>query len=258
MAIGLNESRSSDPVWILSTLVSSNVVANTVPHGSRVAVEVIFDYASSEVSFTYDNDTSDDVDPLLFGPLDYEGVMQETHLMTIVSSSFESGYVDGVLDFLSVTPLSDVPGDFNGNGILDAADIDLLSEQVRAGSNDPLYDLNADTLVNDLDRKVWVHDLKGTFFGDTDLDGAFNSADLVQVLASGQYEDTIDLNSTWLTRDWDGDGDFTCGDLVVALADGGYEAGAAAVPEPAGVVLAMTAAALVAIRRRGCAKTRRA
>jgi hypothetical protein len=167
------------------------------------------------------------------------------------------GKSDGVLDFLSVTPFSDVPGDFNGNGILDAADIDQLSEQVRSNANDPLYDLNADAFVNDLDRQVWVHDLKSTYFGDADLNGTFDSTDLVQVLASGEYEDGVALNSTWLTGDWDGDGDFTSGDLVVALSDGGYEAGAtAAVPEPT-PVLTMTAAAVIGARRHRRSKTRR-
>jgi hypothetical protein len=79
-------------------------------------------------------------------------------------------------------------------------------------------------------------------------------------LASGEYEDGVELNSTWLTGDWNGDGEFTSVDLVVALADGGYEKGedAAAVPEPVSVLFTTIAAALVAIRRRGCAKTRRA
>jgi hypothetical protein len=68
----------------------------------------------------------------------------------------------------------------------------------------------------------------------------FDSTDLVQVLAFGEYEDGVELNSTWLTGDWGGDGEFTSGDLVVALADGGYEV-AAAVPEPNGVLLALLA-----------------
>jgi hypothetical protein len=94
--------------------------------------------------------------------------------------------------------------------------------------------------------------------GDADLNGSFDSTDLVQVLAFGEYEDGVELNSTWLTGDWDGDGDFTSGDLVVALADGGYEAGAAAVPEPASAMLAMASAALVPMCRRRHSKTHRA
>jgi hypothetical protein len=177
--------------------------------------------------------------------------MQQTQLLRMSAGSNDAGKFDGVLDFLSITPFSDIEGDFNGNGILDAADIDQLSKQVRTSTNDPIYDLNADAVVNDLDRQVWIHDLKQTFFGDADLNGSFDSVDLVQVLASGEYEDAVDLNSTWLTGDWNGDGDFTSGDLVTALADGGYEGGVAAtVPEPARAVPAMAAAAFLAIRNR--------
>jgi hypothetical protein len=49
--------------------------------------------------------------------------------------------------------LCDEPnGDFNGNGVLDAEDIDLLSNVVRLGTHDPLYDLTADGLVDEVDR----------------------------------------------------------------------------------------------------------
>jgi hypothetical protein len=167
------------------------------------------------------------------------------------------GVSDGKLDNWSMLPLSDLQGDFNGNGILDAADIDQLSAQVRASKNDPPYDLNSDLVVDDLDRQSWVHDLKSSYLGDADLNGTFDSTDLVQVLAFGEYEDGVELNSTWLTGDWDGDGDFTSGDLVVALADGGYQAGLGAVPEPNGVASLMAVATFVGTWRHRRSKTRR-
>jgi hypothetical protein len=252
----LAESWEEGPAWNLGFRSSGNSAGGDVPRGARVAVEITYDSVSSDVTFTYDNDTTDNVDPLHFGPLPYTGAIQETQLLTIIASSRSDGKFDGVLDFLSITPFSDIHGDLNGNGILDAADVDQLSEQVRTSTNDPLYDLNADSVVNDLDRQVWVHDLKQTYFGDADLNGMFDSTDLVQVLAFGEYEDEVAMNSTWLTGDWNGDGEFTSGDLVVALADGGYEAGTAAVPEPAGIWLASVAGLFVVIRRRGCSKTR--
>jgi hypothetical protein len=204
-------------------------------------MELIFDATSGEVTFTYDNDHSDEINPLLFGPLPYTGAMQETHLLTVFASSMSAGKFDGVLDSLSITPMSDIAGDFSANGILDAADIDELSAQIRAGTTDLLYDLNTDSIVDDLDRQAWVHDLSQTFFGDADLNRTFDSTDLVQVLASGDYEDGVDLNSGWATGDWDGEGDFTSSDLVVALADGGYvqrpRAAVNTVPEPCAALL---------------------
>ena len=133
-------------------------------------------------------------------------------------------------------------GDFDNDGLLTAADIDALTAQILAGSSDLAFDVNLDGTVNADDRSAWVEGLKKTYFGDANLDGEFSSADLVDVLAAGEYEDAMPLNSGWATGDWDGDGDFTTSDFVTALSGGGYEVGpraavAAAVPEPCSAVL---------------------
>jgi hypothetical protein len=238
-------------------VVAAGVLAESmlVPEGQDIALSILYDDIASEVAFIYDPDTSDESVGISMGPFSYTGLfLESTEAELRFGALGRNARADGIVDHWSMAALPGIPGDFNGNGILDAADIDQLSEQVRTNTNNPLYDLNADALVNDLDRQVWVHDLKQTWFGDADLNGAFDSTDLVQALASGQYEDDVELNSAWLTGDWDGDRDFTCGDLVVALADGGYEAGAAAVPEPTGIMLAMGAAAIAASHRRS--KTR--
>jgi hypothetical protein len=169
-----------------------------------------------------------------------------------VSAGF--GEASGRLDRFSVTyDCESLPGDFNGNGSLDVADIDRLSEIARLGTHDPAFDLNSDQLVDGLDRTVWVERLKRTYFGDANLDGMFGSADLVSVFVSAEYEDSLGLNSTWSTGDWNGDGEFTSRDLVLAFAGGGYEQGpraAQTVPEPihgAGLVSGLIA--WLAIRR---------
>jgi hypothetical protein len=146
-----------------------------------------------------------------------------------------------------------LPGDFNGNGVLDAADVDMLTAAVAAGTNPANLDLNADAQVNNADLTIWVKDLRFTYFGDANLDGEFNSSDLVSVLASGTYE--ADVDSVWSTGDFNGDGRTNSSDLVTALADGGYEAGpraaVASVPEPASVALWSVAAAGLWVRVRG-------
>jgi hypothetical protein len=75
--------------------------------------------------------------------------------------------------------------------------------------------------------------------GDANIDGIFNSTDLIDVLANGEYEDAIAGNSTWSEGDWTGDKEFDSGDLVAALASGGYVEAAvpASVPEPTGATL---------------------
>jgi hypothetical protein len=66
--------------------------------------------------------------------------------------------------------------------------------------------------------------------GDSNNDGFFNTADLVLVLQSGEYEDTIPGNSTWEEGDWNRDGDFGTGDFVYALQEGTYESAVPAKP----------------------------
>ena len=58
--------------------------------------------------------------------------------------------------------------------------------------------------------------------GDSNLDGVFDSADIIEVLRRGEYEDNVRLNSTWFDGDWDGNGDFESGDFVFAIQAGNY------------------------------------
>jgi hypothetical protein len=143
-------------------------------------------------------------------------------------------------------------GDFNLNGVLDLPDINDLTGQSASGTNNATYDLNSDALVNEADIGVWINDLFNSWVGDANLDGEFNSGDLVSVLASGTYE--ADVDSVWETGDFNGDGRTTSGDLVAALAGGGYEAGpraaVAAVPEPAGCTLLLLGGLMLIGRRR--------
>ena len=158
---------------------------------------------------------------------------------------------------------SGVVGDFNKSGELDVGDIDLLTDSILRNSTDPDFDLNADAQVDQDDRREWVEVLRATYFGDSDLDGEFNSGDLVAVFAAGKYEQ--DVSARWREGDWDGDGRFGTGDLVTAFADGGYEQGPraiSAVPEPNGILLlafgALAALSYAKVRRRKTnRKTRR-
>jgi hypothetical protein len=151
---------------------------------------------------------------------------------------------DGIYNFISITEVSAVGtvvtgngllGDFNHNGVLDLPDIDDLTGQSAGGTHPVAYDLNNDALVND-------------------LDGQFNSGDLVSVLASGTYESDVD--SVWSTGDFNGDGRTNSSDLVAALAGGGYEQGpkaaVSAVPEPSSAVLAMLGLLGMASMARQC------
>jgi hypothetical protein len=190
---------------------------------------------------------------------DFSNMFFDFSTSTACTTSPPTGMENGGLELQEVfisTP-SFQRGDLNGDLAVTPADIDLLAAQMRIGSDDPQFDLDADGLVGFGDLETFVHDVVKTYFGDADLDGRFDSSDVVDVLSSGQYEDAIVQNSTWSTGDWNGDGEFSSSDLIVALADGGFELGprmaAAAVPEPSGA-LAFLLGCLLMHRRRGRAR----
>ena len=170
----------------------------------------------------------------------------------------DGGVGDGADPGLSAYILSlagggGLPGDFNGDGVLDATDIDDLTSQSAGGTNPAAYDLNADALVDAGDITVWAKDLFNSWIGDANLDGEFSSGDLVQVLAAGTYE--AEVAAVWTSGDFNGDGRADSSDLVAALSDGGYEIGpraatAAVVPEPASAWLACVGLAVIGWRRR--------
>ena len=110
--------------------------------------------------------------------------------------------------------------------------IDELSEAIRNESTNHNYDLNQDRVVDAKDRTHWITHVAKSVYGDSNLDGIFNSADLIFVFQTGQYEDTIPLNAQWATGDWNGDGDFSSADFIVAFQAGTYQTSVRSVPEP--------------------------
>jgi hypothetical protein len=62
--------------------------------------------------------------------------------------------------------------------------------------------------------------------------GEFGFDRLAMMLQFGEYEVTVDDNSTWSEGDWNGDGDFTTTDLILAFQSGSYQQ--AAIPLPLG------------------------
>jgi hypothetical protein len=113
-----------------------------------------------------------------------------------------------------------VRGDINQDGRLSAADVDFLC--AKLGSNELAYDLNRDQSIDADDVTYLVERLWLTVPGDANVDGIFNSADLVLVFQAGEYEDGRRGNSTWSEGDWNCDGEFTTADLVLTFQRGRY------------------------------------
>ena len=98
----------------------------------------------------------------------------------------------GIDNVTLIGPATD-PCDFNGDGVLDVQDLDLMLAEVNAGTNNPVFDVNDDALVDFADVKFYVEspDKLNTYIGDADLNGEFNSGDMVQVLPGGKYEKPV-------------------------------------------------------------------
>lgn len=195
------------------------------------------------------------------------GYFQSQTAFPDINATGSGGYFAGVIDEVALynvalsadrikaqydaaTGGAGLLGDFNNDGELNVLDIESLSQEVRAQSNDSRFDVNNDQLVNGEDRRVWVRDLKNTWFGDANFDGEFNSGDFVTVFTAGLYES--EEQADWSQGDWNGDGRFNTSDFVTAFSDGGYELGVRppAVPEPSSAILIFGGFAIVLLRRR--------
>lgn len=119
-------------------------------------------------------------------------------------------------------PAVQVVGDFDQDGNLDADDLDLLSAGVRQG--ELRFDLNNDGFANEEDRSLMISAILHSKVGDSNLDGQFDSRDIVQVFTAGKFEDALPNNAGWADGDWNGDGDFTSSDIVFAFQAGTYSA----------------------------------
>ena len=150
-------------------------------------------------------------------------------------------------------------GDFNEDGVVDVEDLNKLSEAVKANDSNADFDVNFDLVVDNRDVRMWIECSKGTCVGDINLDGSFNSSDLVQLFQTAQYE--TDEPATWVTGDWNGDCKFDSSDLLLAFQEGCYEpdsnsvfqtAAFRPVPEPSNVASLFAAFSLAPLwlRRR--------
>jgi hypothetical protein len=174
-------------------------------------------------------------------------VLANWHLeeFSIIALDGMSGHTESKsVPAASSRPFGALAADTNLDGVIDVADMDLLTSTLRAGGGvDARFDLNSDGVVDQADRNFFVRVVASTFYGDANLDGAFNSLDLVAAFQSGEYNDSVNDNSTWAEGDWSGDGDFDSTDVILALQSGGYFEGIGTVgegelvPEPTSAVL---------------------
>ncbi|MCA9167601.1 MAG: hypothetical protein KDB23_08025 [Planctomycetales bacterium] len=214
---------------------SSDITSVFVPPSKDVILSVEYNAESETVVASYRpaNAMRDEATEITL-PMDV--VLSSESVMRFQIGSQGIGSSTGVVSEWKLQPALAILGDFDVNGIVNALDVDLLSLELQENNPDIRFDINGDMLVDQGDLGKWVHDVKSTYYGDTNLDGEFDSSDLINAFQAGQYEDSVFGNSTWSTGDWNADREFTTSDFVVAFQDGGYEQGprtaVASVPEP--------------------------
>ncbi len=125
-------------------------------------------------------------------------------------------------------PIDDVPppipvADLDDDGQIRPHDIDMLISAIHRQLFEERFDFTKDGKVDGRDLRMLVREVLEVPFGDSNLDGRFDSNDLLRVFQAGKYEDDTPGNGTWEDGDWDGDGEVTSRDLLFAFQEGDYE-----------------------------------
>ena len=113
-------------------------------------------------------------------------------------------------------------GDLDDDGLLTAHDLDLVCAALLDNTPDDRFDLNGDGTNDHADFETMVASIVGSPLGDANLDGVFNSSDLVQVFQAGGYENPLGTRVGWAEGDWNCDGQFLSSDLVLVFQLGDY------------------------------------
>ena len=144
-------------------------------------------------------------------------------------------------------PLEVLFGDLNGDDLLTAADIDLLTDEIGFNTTDDFYDLNDDGSVDMVDRTYWVEEIFQTYLGDANLDGSVDELDFENLHANMFF-----FNTGWTDGDFNGDGNTDVADFNLWNDNRGLVGSPpafASVPEPHGIWLAFYGLAAVLRRR---------
>ncbi len=142
--------------------------------------------------------------------------------------------------------------DFDNSGECDGDDIDMLTAVIAAGTNDPDFDLNNDTFVDNLDRNVWLADagemnlpsMNPYLLGDATLDGVVDGQDFVR-----WNTNKFQTNTAWTAGNFNGDSVVDGQDFVIWNGNKFTQSDVSAVPEPAALTL-LTLGCLAWFRRR--------
>ena len=115
----------------------------------------------------------------------------------------------------TITVTGSLPGDFNGDQIVNDVDIDLLFAAVHSVSTDGQFDLDASGVIDASDVTLLVETILGTRFGDNDTDGDVDTRDLTTAIIN--FNSADGSGKSWIQGDTDGDGDVDTRDLTRSI-----------------------------------------
>ncbi len=248
----------------LSSGVSADGVGNIYVTGtSRLGDAPIFvrNYdASGTLQWTEEFGTFDEV----FGIDDdaSHGVSADGHGNVYISGDtffdLDGNYVDDLNAFLAklTTASQQIGCDFDANDTCDVLDVDMLVNEIIAGTNDSTFDLTGDKTVDAADLDQWLSDaaIENGFtapylMGDANLDGTVNASDLNILGIKWQQEEGL-----WSAGDFNADGTVNAGDLNKLGLNWQMSIPTAAssqsVPEPAAITLLFGIIATPLLRHR--------
>ena len=154
--------------------------------------------------------------------------------------------------YLQMSITATLAGDFSGDRVFSATDIDMLNAEIVVGSDNPALDLTDDGVVDDADLLEWrsVAASRNGFnepylLGDSDLDGVVDAVDLNNLALNWRQN-----VATWSQGDFTADGVVDSADLNALAVNWARSitiasAISAPVPEPSPWLLAVFGLPLV-------------
>ena len=111
---------------------------------------------------------------------------------------------------INVSDESPVRGDFNHDGLVDAADVNMMGKMLQIAEHNSEFDLDRDGAISQSDLDVLIHDVLKTEYGDTNLDGKVDKAD-ADVILDHLFQQT----SGWQNGDMNFDGMVDGSDFII-------------------------------------------
>jgi len=148
------------------------------------------------------------------GTLEFTSTASINNLTINGGTAIVTGTVNGNLINNGGTLVPAAPGDFNLNGLVDAADVDALYAQLpgTVPAVHARFDIVPDGIIDQQDVDRLIHDFMHSDFGDVDLDGDVDITDF-STLAVRFDPRVQNQHNRWAQGNFDGDLDVDISDF---------------------------------------------